>query len=99
MKIVIDISEEEYVSCKKHFENLGKREVINDYEYAIANGTPLPENATNGDVIKAMFGEPYKISERSGVLYKVSDFVSYIGYDWWNAQYEGGKEERCTRNI
>ena len=43
MQIVIDVSEEEYASCKKHFENLGKREVINDYEYAIANGTPLPK--------------------------------------------------------
>ena len=32
MQIVIDVSEEEYASCKKHFENLGKREVINDYE-------------------------------------------------------------------
>ena len=44
MQIVIDVSEEEYESCKKHFENLGKREVINDYEYAIATGTPLPKD-------------------------------------------------------
>lgn len=61
----------------------------------IDNAVVIPEDATNGDVIKAAFGEPAKISE-SGVLYKIADFVSYIGYEWWNAPYNAESEvEEC----
>lgn len=45
------------------------------------NAIPIPDGATNGDMIKAMFPKDYiKIYDRS---------VS----SWWNAPYEGGKEE------
>lgn len=53
----------------------------------------VPDGATNGDMIKALFGEPAKISEKSGVLYKFMYrngrpmFSTFYEYDWWNSPY------------
>lgn len=49
----------------------------------LKNGTPIPKDATNGDVIKAMFPdmeEPH--------FYGMKKYM----YDptWWNAKYKGG---------
>ena len=49
IELVIKISEKVYESCKKEFKNLGENELIDEYEYAIANGTPLPKG--HGDLI------------------------------------------------
>ncbi len=40
MKVVIDISEEEYELCRKYDGHLGDHKAIS---YAIKNGTPLPK--------------------------------------------------------
>lgn len=51
-----------------------------DTRKAIKNGTPIPDNATNGDVIKALFPNEH-------------DFETDFDEDWWNAPYQkGGKE-------
>lgn len=59
------------------------RSVLMSLQYrTLENGTPIPDNATNGDVIKAMFGEvAYLLIKKT------------MGkYDWWNAPYQkGGK--------
>ena len=56
-----------------------------DNEYiakAIKNGTPIPDNATNKDIVKAVFGE----ESYNHCLQNVSD--------WWNAPYQkGGNSE------
>ena len=84
MRLIIDIPKETY-------------EFINVYEFmdddyigklagAIANGTPIPDNATNGDVVKAMFGKEFAD--------KCIDYCNahMVGGDWWNAPYQkGGK--------
>ena len=81
MKLIIDIPEEIYKESKiidGLYEN-----VIQIPLEAIANGTPIPDNATNGDVVKAMFGEvAYLLIKKT------------MGeYDWWNAPYQkGGKK-------
>ena len=47
---------------------------------SIVNGTPLPDNATNGDVIMTLFPNEY-------------DFETDFDEEWWNALYQkGGKE-------
>lgn len=59
----------------------------------------IPENATNGDVVKAMFGEP-AIEGKKGILYKFmyrngrTMFSTYFDTEWWNAPYrkEGIKD-------
>lgn len=63
---------------------------------AISNGTPIPDNATNGDVIKAMF--PFydnEIYEHKGyIMAFYEDFYTTYPLRWWNAPYqkEGDKE-------
>ena len=58
---------------------------------AIDNGTPIPDNATNGEVIKAMFPTA-DISLNDSCFEGV---VNKYGFDmkWWNAPYQkGGKK-------
>lgn len=68
-------------------------ENIGDYDVQIYNAILIPENATNGDMIKALYGEPAKIG-RTGVLYKFKYkngkpmFSTYFDLDWWNSPYE-----------
>lgn len=59
-----------------------------DNEYiakAIKGGTPIPNNATNGDVIMAMFPNVDFVTDVFGGF----NFPKW----WWNASYQkGGKE-------
>ena len=92
MKLIIDISEEEWLFIKAKI-------AIEDDSYidrAVANGTPIPDNATNGDVIKAMFGVK-EIDMPNTNTYCVHFFEEgrshYFFKGWWHAPYQkGGKE-------
>ena len=100
MKLIIDIPEELKNKCNE----LEFEKAINYVRWfdgtltdAIANGTPIPDNATNGDVIKAMF--PYsKYNEYfADVEMKTVEndtrFKSVFDRDWWDEPYQkGGKE-------
>jgi len=78
MKIVIDISEETYQDVIKNgFIYDEDSEVIS---HAMINGIPIPENATNGDVIKTLF--PKCMWNATGQ-----------DEEWWNAPYE--RKEQC----
>ena len=98
MKLIIDIPEEiiEYVQTN------GCLSVNYDDEIATAikNGTLIPDNVTNGEVIKAMFGDD-KVSEfmyHTRILAKVGNWfnecvVAEFDNVWLNAPYQkGGKE-------
>ena len=83
MKLIIDIPELTYdrLLNEQHIPNM-------DYEYLIIHGTPIPDNATNGQVIQTLF-KPNRV-ERTG------DYVIVENYDfneeWWNSPYQkGGK--------
>ena len=54
MKLIIDIPEENY----KEMCEYGNERVDFDLKRMIQNGTPIPDNATNGDVIDLIF--PYE---------------------------------------
>ena len=87
IKLVVEISEEVYNNLK-----IGCTQRVSDGEMieAIKNGTPIPDNATNGDVIKAMFPTA-DISLNDSCFEGV---VNKYGFDmkWWNAPYQkGGK--------
>ena len=87
MQIVIDISEENYKVMKASVNKSSS-------DYLILDGTPLPENPTNGDVIKFMF--PNMIDscwERKKYLSDVCGDYTAIEYteNWWNAPYKGGE--------
>ena len=86
MQIVIDIPEEDYILATK--EDFSAIYNGNHIAKAIKDGTPLPDNATNGDVIKAMF-EPNRITRTDDVVTEEYEFNEV----WWNEPYQkGGKE-------
>ena len=77
-KIVIEIDD-------KTFGRIFHRDCIGqEYDYevtrAIVNGTKLPDNATNGDVIKAMFPHrDIEVNEQKNyVLYSMTVFIPLI---------------------
>ena len=96
MKLIIDIPEE----VREHIFDLANdgNEIplgINAHMVkAIVNGTPIPDNATNGDMIKAMFpqlgvNEEWKATRR--FEFKSEECIEITGIatsDWWNAPYE-----------
>ena len=88
MKLIIDIDEDYY--------KIIKHDVDNGMDYLpcvlIANGTPIPDNATNGDVIKAMFPNVNVYEHNGGATYSVNNEYNFNA-TWWNAPYQkGGKK-------
>ena len=83
MKMIIDIPEHIYETVI----NTGTFGYYRfDTRKAIKKGTPIPDNATNADVIRTLFpdGIPKDI---------VWTLQGDKGADWWNAPYQkGGKE-------
>ena len=75
---------EEVIKVNDCGENIG------DYDISIHNAIIVPENATNGEVLKMIFPK-LEIRDRGG------DFITYtlngVGGDierkWWNAPYKG----------
>jgi hypothetical protein len=61
----------------------------------LVSAIPIPEGATNGDMIKAMFpsSEVREIMDDL-VHYTLDGYVgAYIPKDWWNAPYKAESEE------
>lgn len=83
MQIIIDISEKDYEVMKASVNKSAS-------DYRILEGTPLSENPTNGDVIKAMFNVEIVDDFYQSVGIKLND-SNYIQFnkDWWNAPYKG----------
>ena len=90
MKLIIEIDEDVY---KKIVAD--KYAIYDKMFYSIKNGTPIPDNATNGDVIKAMFPQ-WKLMENTFEEIVMFDIPMKDGYlehnacsrDWWNALYQ-----------
>ena len=78
MKLIIEINEEKYNQIINSYQGSNVRP--KDYEIAIINGTPISDNATNGDIIKALFPNE-------------SDFETDFDEKWWNAPYQKGSKE------
>ena len=65
----------------------------NDIYKWIKNGTPIPDNATNGDVIKAMFDVKEVDTCNKYAVHFPEEGSHYFFKGWWNAPYQkGGKE-------
>lgn len=57
----------------------------------------IPKNATNGDVIKAMFPQNNmlvneSLGEKGTVFFESEDNVILYSLDWWNAPWKGDKD-------
>ena len=58
----------------------------------IAQAIPIPDNATNGEVLKALF--PNIEEQMIRIIMEHGTSALYIGEDiWWNAPYEGSDTE------
>ena len=97
MKVLIDIDEGSFKHIRKVWmQRRGSIPYTN-----VAFGTPIPDNATNGDIIKAMFPNA-KTREvtRDDVHCAYIDFkdiceIKSFPLSWWNASYKGVEE--CTK--
>ena len=94
MKIVIDIDENVFTRL---FDNgTEDYEIVNDDLFTIAksirNGTPLPENATNGDMVKAMFPNLKWCINENNEVFTVNQNIVRLSLDWWNAPYKAESE-------
>ena len=98
MKLIIDIPEENYkLICSDG------RPFLDSYKW-IKNGTPIPDNVTNGDMIKSMFPDAtiFNDDDADGDLtcvtmrFDCGECLEYVDfYDhFWNAPYQkGGSDE------
>lgn len=93
MRVLISISEQDYGLACNHPDTL-----FGSYAKSIKKGIPILDNATNGDIIKAMFpnGELeerglniyYSIEHKVGNYCKVMDMQVGTNEYWWNAPYK-----------
>lgn len=89
MQVVIDIPED-YYNYVKALECIpirgdGKfemRSLVRQNIALIQKGTPLPDNATNGDMIKAMFPSEVWLQMKAREFNK----------SWWNEPYKAESE-------
>lgn len=91
MEIVINILEKDYECLKK------TGQVTYGLVDSVLRGTPLPQNLTNGDVIKAMFPKAFfddYVNQWDEVESVVMDNEIYFDIDWWNAPYKTESEEK-----
>ena len=88
MKLIIDIPDKAYNRLLEE-QHLPNRL---DIEWVITHGTPIPDNATNGDVIKAIF--PNMGVDIAGGVVKANGYTQF-DLSWWNAPYQkGGANEK-----
>ena len=90
MKLAMYIPDKNFREILNGFlSNESKRKLRN----AIKNGIALPDNATNGDVIKTMFPDLLNIGHSQGFTYYGSMRFST---DWLNAPYKRGEDNAST---
>lgn len=82
MKLIIEIPEEDYNYAKQQVAD----GITNPLKIFLASGTPIPDNATFGDVIE-------KITNRKPLEDNKDADNIIISTKLWNAPYQkGGKE-------
>lgn len=76
MKLIIDIPEYDYSTIVND-----ERYMPLDISVAIKNGTPIPDNATNGDVVNTLFSNTFdNFCERT----------MWEWNRWWRTPYQKG---------
>lgn len=98
MKIVIDIPNNVYNTIESDWVDWFDGTLV----YAIRNGIVLPQNSTNGEMIKAMFPnahiEYWAEYSTYNVEFPNDNAVKHFSYDWWNAPYERSIDADTNRD-
>lgn len=89
MKLIIDIP----YGLKDVYEHGNVTALdVEEMKRALQNGTPIPDNATNGDIVQMMFPNANVYEHNGGATYSVNNEYNFNA-TWWNSQYQkGGKE-------
>jgi hypothetical protein len=73
---------------QNHLASIGETVDYLDFAIqALESSIPIPQNATNGDVIKAVFP---KVNKYNNILLEDGRKNILFGDDWWNAPYREG---------
>lgn len=82
-------SEVRYGDIDNRYDEVMKR--VEAFEMAIEALKLIPDNATNGEVIKALFPKWQQLNGDHVWLSCDLDDFTHIAYtpDWWNAPYKG----------
>lgn len=93
MQIVIDIPKEMHKAFVQG--SFGAKYNMYDLVGCVMNGTPLSDNATNGDVIKAMFPHhDIEVNEQKNYVHIFYDsFYTTYPLRWWLEPYKAGDTE------
>lgn len=90
MKILIDIPEDTHERITRP-DRLFTDDDVNKICWAVYNGIPIPDNATNGDIVQMMFPNVNVYEHNGGATYSVNNEYNFNA-TWWNAPYQkGGK--------
>lgn len=81
MKVIIDIPKEEYDIIKSY------KSFMSWTEGLIKKGVAIPEGATNGDMIKAMFPDMQFNIVNELVWTNIDGQSTRFLTEWWNAPY------------
>ena len=97
MQIVVNVSKESYHQIKDGHYN------VYDLVGLLMNGTVLPDNPTNGDMIKTMVPNCDFIEFIHDInVYPDNTRQKVIGNfdrDWWNSPYKGGQDGHSNKNT
>ena len=107
MKVLIELDDDMFKDIRESdFESA--RIIVRNFQATIADairsGTPIPDNATNGDAIKAIFPDckdwKARFEDDDGEAYEVhfvqlpiSLTVNKYAESWWNAPYKADRKE------
>ena len=90
MKVLIELDDDMFKDIRKSdFDSA--RNIVRNFQATIPDtirsGASIPDNATNGDIIKAMFN-CMVIDITNGKVY-VEKIYFPFDEDWWNSPYKG----------
>ena len=90
MKLMIDISDSTYESImSQDWKNAGW--LFSEEMKAIHDGTLIPDNATNGEILCSIFSDMhYTLSEKTSRVVTTIGVASSFDVGWWNSPYKRG---------
>lgn len=97
MKLIIDIPNKIY-NALTHTE-FDANLVVDEMRKSIIHGTPIPDNATNGDVIINIF-DVKEIHTMTTTVFTVLQDGTELEFkrSWWNNPYQKGGKEQENKN-
>lgn len=88
--VAITALNEAQIEFNAHYWGLGEAKEIID-SLPTVNAVVIPDNATNGDMIKALFPNGIQINDTPIISYSFGEYRFRFSDEWWNAPYKKGE--------